>query len=93
MGNSDPEELAQVQLGDIWQSRDVCKCLFDSTDFLSQGNLQGGLQFPLAKTFNIARIFLFQPVHAVQGHIEVIISFAIGQTNFHPWLIKIVPAQ
>lgn len=31
MGNSDPEELAQVQLGDIWQSRDVCKCLFDST--------------------------------------------------------------
>lgn len=30
-GNTDPEELAQIQLGDIWESRDVCKCLFDST--------------------------------------------------------------
>lgn len=84
MGNSDPEELAQIQLGEIWQSQYVCKCLFDSIAraLPPQGNLLGGLQFLLVRPLTLKE-FLFQ-MPAVLGQIEMILFLAIRKVKISP---------
>lgn len=56
MSNSNPEELAQVQLGNIWQSRDMCKCVFDSLAQTFNQNSSISRQSPMWLTVPISKV-------------------------------------
>jgi hypothetical protein len=80
MHNSDPKELDHLPPSEIWQSQDVCKCVFDSIASAPppHGNLLRGLPFLLAKPLTLEE-FLFQ-ILLSWGHTEMILFLANRQT-------------